>query len=104
MSNGYEGSIGDVREALSYINMSMDDWQTRWPFDFETEYEYGTTADGAAMKANRFWWYEQNKSIEQDCRSTPKCWLPRGHQGSCQPLNSDFDTKPECQPKRAATM
>jgi hypothetical protein len=89
MSNGYEAWINDVQQALGSINMSMDDWQSRWPFDFQAEYKAGTKADGAAMKANRFWWHEQNKSLKQDCRSTPNCWLPRGHQGACQPVSPD---------------
>jgi len=70
MSNEYESWVSDVQEALGCINMSMDDWQSRWPFDFQAEYKAGTKADDAAMKANRYWWYEQNKSIGQDCRST----------------------------------
>jgi hypothetical protein len=92
MSNGYEAWIRDVQQALGSINMSMDDWQGRWPFDFQAEYNAGARADAAAMKANRFWWYQQNKSLLQDCRSTPNCWLPRGHQGACEPLNPDSDT------------
>ena len=94
MSNGYEAWIRDVQQALGSINMSMDDWQARWPFNFQAEYNAGATAAAAAMKANRFWWYQQNKSLMQDCRSTSSCWLPRGHQGACQPLNSDSDTSP----------
>jgi hypothetical protein len=38
------------------------------------------------MKANRFWWREQNKSLKQDCQRTPGCWLSRDHQGKCQPV------------------
>jgi hypothetical protein len=89
MSNGYDGWISDVQQALGSINMSMDDWQSRWPFDFQAEYMAGTKADDAAMKANRFWWREQNKSLKQDCRSTPNCWLPLGHRGDCQPMSLD---------------
>jgi hypothetical protein len=37
------------------------------------------------MKANRFWWREQNKSMKQDCRETSGCWLAQGHQGECHP-------------------
>ena len=37
---------------------------------FSREYEAGTKAGEAAMKANRFWWREQNKSLKQDCRLT----------------------------------
>jgi hypothetical protein len=37
------------------------------------------------MRANRFWWYQQNKSLNQECPPlTPSCWLPLGHQGNCQ--------------------
>src|ERR1700691_5439036 len=86
MADAYEVWIGDVQQALGAINMSMDDWQSLWSFDFQAEYKAGTKADDAAMKANRFWWHEQNKSLKQDCRLTPNCWLPRGHQGPCQPL------------------
>jgi hypothetical protein len=86
MADAYEVWIGEVRRSLGSINMSMDDWQSRWSFDFRAEFEVGTNTDDAAMKANRFWWHEQNKSLRQDCRLTPHCWLPFGHQGSCQPL------------------
>lgn len=87
MTGDYKAWICDVEQALSSINMSMEDWQGRWPFDFLAEYEAGTKADDAAMKANRFWWFEQNKMLKQDCRSTPNCWLPRGHRGNCEPLS-----------------
>jgi hypothetical protein len=89
MADTYEIWIADVQHALGSINMPMDEWQSLWPFDFQAEYAAGTKADDAAMKANRFWWYEQNRSLKQDCRLTPNCWLPRGHQGSCQPLSAD---------------
>lgn len=89
MADAYEVWIGEVQQVLGSINMSMDDWQSRWAFDFQSEYKSGTKADDAAMKANRFWWHEQNKSLKQDCRLTPNCWLPRGHKESCQPVNSD---------------
>lgn len=61
MSSRYEAWISDVQHALSSINMSMEDWQGRWPFDFQAEYKSGTEADDAAMKANTFWWHEQNR-------------------------------------------
>jgi hypothetical protein len=86
MADAFEVWIGEVQQALGSINMSMDDWQGRWSFDFRAEYKSGSKAEDAAMKANRFWWHEQNKSLNQDCRSTPNCWLPSGHHGSCQPL------------------
>jgi hypothetical protein len=83
----YEKWLDDVKGALRSVNMPFDDWQSRWHFDLRREFESGAKADDAAMKANRFWWREQNKSLKQDCRKTPDCWLPRGHQGACQPVS-----------------
>lgn len=82
----YETWLNEVKEALTSINMSMDEWQSIWPFDFSGEHDAGTSPDTAAMKANRFWWHQQNKSIGRDCDKLPGCWLPRGHQGECQPM------------------
>lgn len=87
MADAYEVWLDQVRDALHSINMSMEDWQCIWSFDFPREHKAGTTPGDAAMKANRFWWHEQNKSLKQDCRMTPNCWLPRGHQGECQPVS-----------------
>lgn len=83
---GFADWLGEVKAALHEVNMPFDEWQKASPFDFEKEHEAGTKPDDAAMKANRFWWYEQNKRINQDCRVTSKCWLPRNHQGNCQPV------------------
>lgn len=83
----YEAWLGDVKTALSSINMPLDDWQETWPFDFRKEFESGTSTSDAAMKANRFWWHRQNVAMNQDCRLTPNCWLPRNHQGECQPVS-----------------
>jgi hypothetical protein len=93
MANPYEKWLSDVQAALQSINMPFDDWQNLWPFDFQQEFKAGVKADDAATKANRFWWHEQNKSLNQDCRVTPNCWLPRGHQSACQPVSSRA-TKP----------
>ena len=94
MANTYEAWIGEVQRALDSINMSMDDWHTRWPFDFHAEYNEGTKATDAALKANHFWWREQNRSLDQDCRLTSECWLPRGHQGSCELVRFRFRAEP----------
>lgn len=85
MANEYDSWLDQVREALRSINMSMDDWQPVWRFDFPGEHDKGTNPHAAAMKANRFWWSEQNKSIGRVCEKTPGCWLPQRHQGECQP-------------------
>jgi hypothetical protein len=82
----YDSWLKEVEDALSSINMPMEDWQTIWSFDFRTEFEAQTTPKDAAMKANQYWWRQQNKAIDQDCRKTPNCWLPRNHQGECEPL------------------
>jgi hypothetical protein len=85
-SRTYEVWLEQVREALRSINMQMENWQPVWKFDFAREHDAGATADEAAMKANRFWWHQQNKSLGRDCPRTPSCWLPGGHQGGCQPV------------------
>jgi hypothetical protein len=87
MADVYNIWLDEVRDALRSINMAMADWQKIWPFDFTAEYDRGTNPDAAAMKANRFWWSQQNKSLKKDCREMPGCWLPRGHTGECQPVS-----------------
>jgi len=86
MKSPYDIWISDVRSALQSINMPMDEWQNNWRFDFEHEYKTGSDSSQAAEKANRYWWYEQNKALRQECRRTPHCWLPQNHQGECQPV------------------
>lgn len=77
--------LSDVKNALASINMLVDDWQKTWAFDFRQEFESRTSANDAAMKANQFWWHQQNKSVNRDCRLTQNCWLPSDHEGKCQP-------------------
>lgn len=81
----YDVWLDRVKEALKSINMPMEDWQKIWTFDFSGEHDNGTDPETAAMKANRFWWHQQNRSMGRDCDKLPGCWLPRGHQGECQP-------------------
>lgn len=85
MADAYEVWLDQVRDALRSINMPMEDWQKIWAFDFSAEYKAGTNPDATAMKANRFWWSEQNKSIGRACEKIPGCWLPQRHRGECQP-------------------
>lgn len=86
MSTEIQQWLTGVRQGLCSINMEMDDWQSIWPFDFEGEHRAGTLPNDAAMKANRFWWKKQNKSLGKDCQKTPDCWLPRAHQDDCQSI------------------
>ncbi len=82
----YEAWLRDVGDALQTINMPLNDWQGIWPFDFRGEFAAGTSANNAAAKANRFWWKRQNETLGQECKTTPECWLPRNHQGECEPV------------------
>lgn len=91
MAEAYEAWLDKVRDALRSINMHIEDWQSSWPFDFGAEYRVGTNPDTAAMKANRFWWNEQNKSLKRNCQKTPGCWLSKEHQGECQPCYEPGD-------------
>src|SRR5271157_808254 len=84
-ASSYDVWLAKVREALDSINMRMEDWQAVSAFDFEREFAAGAFPDDAALRANRFWWLEQNRKINQACCLTPNCWLPRGHQEDCQP-------------------
>lgn len=86
MANPYQTWLEHVENALSSINMSMRDWQKNFFFDFESEHRAGTDPHAAAEKANRFWWRAQNKALNQECRKSPDCWLPGGHQEDCQPV------------------
>jgi hypothetical protein len=67
LADAYDIWLDQVRYALRSINMPMEDWQGAWPFDFSGEHDVGTTPDEAAMKANRYWWHRQNKSLKQVC-------------------------------------
>src|SRR5579871_5124079 len=84
MSESYSDWIRNVDATLRSINMSLEEWQRLWPFNFQQEFNAGVKPDDAAMKANRYWWFRQNKSLNRQCEKTPNCWLPRGHQGLCE--------------------
>ena len=77
----------EMNDVLKSLNMQMQDWQSIWVFDFPSEFDAGTTATDAAMKANMFWWHRQNQALGQDCRITANCWLPRNHKGSCETVS-----------------
>jgi hypothetical protein len=86
-ADSFDTWLSHVRVALGAINMPMEDWQQSWSFDFAREYHAGTDPRRAADKANRFWWRSQNRALRQDCTRTPECWLPRDHQGKCEPVS-----------------
>ena len=83
----YDSWLARVNAALQAINMPMDDWQRIWSYDFAAEYKAATDPAQAADKANKFWWREQNRASQTDCRFRLGCWLPRGHQGQCEPIS-----------------
>lgn len=80
----YQQWMNEVQTVLRSTNVDLETWQRVWRFDFDAEHKAGTKPDDAAMKANRFWWYRQNKSLNRECRLTTNCWPPTGHQGDCQ--------------------
>ncbi len=87
MAEAYDVWLDEVQAALESLNMPMDDWQGRWPFDFAREYRAGVSPADAAESANRYWWREQNKAVGQECQRTPQCWLSKGHQGRCEAIS-----------------
>src|SRR5579872_4230393 len=76
----YERWLSEARELLRTINIDLDHWQQHWRFDFADQYSSGIEPRDAAVNANRFWWYQQNKAVEKNCNRTENCWLPVGHQ------------------------
>jgi hypothetical protein len=49
MTENYEVWLAKVKDALSSINMAIDDWQTIWPFDFREE--FGLPSAERALRA-----------------------------------------------------
>ena len=90
MTESYEKWMNEVRAAFDSLSLPAADWHAIGAFDYRSEYEAGVKPQDAAMKANRHWWREWNKSLNQDCRKSDACWLPRGHQGQCQPVAENF--------------
>jgi hypothetical protein len=88
-SEPYDEWMKKLRTAFDSLNLPMADWQALGAFDYRREYDAGVDPADAAKKANRYWWREWNKSLNQDCRQTKNCWLPRGHQGGCQPVSEN---------------
>lgn len=84
MAGSYDEWMKEVRAAFGSLDMPMADWHVIGAFDYRSEYNSGVKPNEAALKANRQWWHEWNKSLQQDCRKTRGCWLPRGHQGQCE--------------------
>jgi hypothetical protein len=82
----FDSWLRQVRVVLDSIGMPMDKWQQAWPFDFAHEFEVNTIPREAALKANKLWWQQQNRAIGQECRIIRDCWLPRGHEGECEPI------------------
>lgn len=57
--------MGEIRAQLEGVNMDFGEWQERFPFDFEAEWQKGTNPYDTASAANRFWWSEQNKALPE---------------------------------------
>jgi hypothetical protein len=89
MPASFEEWMKEVRAAFGALSLPAKDWQALGAFDYRREYEAGVTPADAAAKANRHWWLEWNKSLNQDCRRSKNCWLPRGHRDQCQPVSEN---------------
>jgi len=76
----------EVRAVLDSLILPVADWQVMGAFDYQREYDAGVPPNIAAMKANRQWWHDWNKSPNQECQRSKDCWLPRGHQGQGQSM------------------
>jgi len=48
--SAFDDWMAEVRSALESINMSIEDWQGIWPFDFQSEHAKGIAPAGAAEK------------------------------------------------------
>jgi len=104
MTESYEEWVKQVSAAFESLTLPMEDWQAIGAFDFRAEYDAGINPTDAAAKANRHWWHEWNKSLNQDCRQSNDCWLPRGHQGQCQPVADGIARRAEVREGRANTF
>jgi hypothetical protein len=54
----YKTWLGDVRSALTTMNMEMEALQENWEFDFRREYDNASEPDDTALHAHDFWWQE----------------------------------------------
>ena len=81
--------LSEVCKALDSINMSMETWHAVWPFDFAREFADGTAPSVTALKANRFWWRQQNQRIDQDLDLKMDYWRTRGCRGHSEPASSN---------------
>jgi len=50
--------LGEVRSALITLGVKMDACQEHWEFDFQKEYDSGSTPFDAAVHAHDFWWQQ----------------------------------------------
>lgn len=46
----------EVRTVLAAMQMEMANCQDNWEFDFRKEYDRGSSARDAALRAHDFWW------------------------------------------------
>ncbi len=90
MNESYEKWMIEVRAAFDSLSLPATGWQAIGAFDYRSEYDAGVKPKEAAIKANRHWWREWNKSLNQECRKTKDCWFPRGHQGQCQSVEESL--------------
>lgn len=86
MPHTFDAWMREVSLALASINIPLADWQERWPFDFQLDFDAEIPAAQSAERANRFWWHKQNVALGKNCTLSPNCWLPAAHEGPCKPV------------------
>lgn len=52
----YSTWLEEVRSVLETMDILMDAWQRSWEFDFQKEYDRGSTPRMAAVHAHDYWW------------------------------------------------
>ena len=90
MAESYEKWMDEVRAAFDSLILPAAHWHAIGAFDYRSEYDAGVKPNDAAMKANRHWWHEWNKTLNQDCLKNKDCWLPRNHEGQCQQIGESL--------------
>lgn len=66
--NDFHGWLEEVKAALAEMNMSYDEWQAAFPFDYAGTFKAGLPARAAALAANAYYWVEQDKAFPPSLR------------------------------------
>lgn len=62
----FETWLRNVRASLAAINMSLEEWQNLFPYDFKADFDAGVNPEEAAKRACNHYWDEQIKALPVD--------------------------------------